>query len=139
MVAAAYAPCKVDTIVHNTPVHVPEETNYPFRGTIRMRMNIASPLAFPLLLRIPASAGGASIKVNGEPRASPSPATFAHIHRTWKAGDHVDVESKWFHDSVARPARLLVGHRRKLGKLEIVALPPTGRFIRPLSGILLSR
>ena len=108
LVAAAYAPCEVHTIVRNTPVHVVEETYYPFRGTIRIRVNPASPLAFPLLLRIPAWAAGAGIKVNGVSQPAPSPATFARIDRTWKAGDRVDVEfpliprvSKWFHDSVA--------------------------------------
>ncbi len=108
LVAAAYAPCEVRTTVRDTPVLVVEETSYPFRGTIRMRVNPTSPLPFPLRLRIPAWAAGASIKVNGEPQPGLSPATFARIHRTWKAGDRVDVDfplvprlSKWFHDSVA--------------------------------------
>lgn len=108
LVAAAYAPCEVHTTIRNTLVRVVEETNYPFRGAIRMKVDPASPLAFPLLLRIPAWAAGASIKVNGESQPAPSPATFARIDRTWKAGDRVDLEfplvprvSKWFHDSVA--------------------------------------
>lgn len=108
LVAAAYAPCELHTIVRNTSVQVVEETTYPFRGTIRIRVNPASPLAFPLLARIPAWAAGAGIKVNGEPQSAPSPGTFARIDRTWKAGDRVDVEfplvprvSRWFHDSVA--------------------------------------
>jgi hypothetical protein len=108
LVAAAYAPCEVHTPTGNTAIHVAEETNYPFRGAICMRVNPASPLAFPLRLRIPAWAAGASIKINGESQPAPSPATFARIDRTWKAGDRVDVDfplvprvSKWFHDSVA--------------------------------------
>ena len=93
-------------------MHVVEETDYPFRGTIRIRINPASPLAFPLLLRIPAWAAGTStgtkIKINGEAQTAPSPGTFARLERTWKAGDRVDIEfpleprvSQWFHDSVA--------------------------------------
>ncbi|HEX4782869.1 MAG TPA: beta-L-arabinofuranosidase domain-containing protein [Candidatus Sulfotelmatobacter sp.] len=108
LVAAAYAPCEVHTTIRDTPVHVLEETDYPFRGTIGMRVNPASPLAFPLMVRIPAWAAGASIKINGEPQPALSPSSFARIDRTWKAGDRVDVEfpvvprvSKWFHDSVA--------------------------------------
>jgi hypothetical protein len=75
---------------------------------VRMRVNPASPLAFPLLLRIPAWAAGTSIKVNGEEQPVPAPGTFARIERGWKAGDCVAVEfpveprvSQWFHDSVA--------------------------------------
>jgi hypothetical protein len=108
LVAAAYAPCEVHTSVRNTPVHVVEETDYPFRGTIRLRVDPTSPLAFPLLLRIPTWAAVASIKINGQRQPAPSPATFARIDRTWKAGDRVEVEfplvprvSKWFHDSVS--------------------------------------
>ena len=108
VVAAAYAPCEVRTIVRDTPVQVVEETSYPFRGMVRMRVNPASPLAFPLLLRIPAWAAGTSIKVNGEGQPMPAPGTFARIEKRWKAGDSVAVEfpveprvSQWFHDSVA--------------------------------------
>jgi hypothetical protein len=75
---------------------------------VRMKVNPASPLAFPLLLRIPAWAAGTSIKINSEAQPVPLPGTFARIERTWKAGDRVDVEfpleprvSQWFHDSVA--------------------------------------
>ena len=42
LVAAAYAPCEVRTIVRDTPVDVVEETSYPFRGTVRMSVNPAS-------------------------------------------------------------------------------------------------
>jgi hypothetical protein len=108
VVAAAYAPCEMRTMVRDTTVHVVEGTNYPFRGAVSLRVDPAAPLAFPLLLRIPAWAAGTSIKVNGELQPAPSPGTFARIERTWKSGDRVDLEapleprvSQWFHDSVA--------------------------------------
>jgi DUF1680 family protein len=108
VVAAAYAPCEMHTMVRDIPLHVVEETNYPFRGTVRLHVNPASPLAFSLLLRIPAWAARTSVKVNGELQPMPSPGTFACIERTWKPGDRVDIEfpleprvSQWFHDSVA--------------------------------------
>jgi len=107
VVATAYAPCEMRTIVRDAPVHVVEETSYPFRGTVRVTVNPASPLAFPLLLRIPAWAAGTSIKVNAERQPAPAPGSFARIERTWNAGDRVDIEfpvqprvSQWFHDSV---------------------------------------
>lgn len=108
LVASAYAPCEVRTAVRDMPVHVVEETTYPFRGSVRMIVNPASPMTFPLLLRIPGWAAGTSIKVNGRPQLVPTPGTFARIERTWKVGDRVEVEfplearvSRWFHDSVA--------------------------------------
>ncbi len=108
VVAAAYAPCEMRTTVRDTPVHVVEETSYPFRGTVRLGVNPASPLAFPLLLRIPAWGAGTSIKVNGTAKPLPTPGTFTRIETTCMARDRVDVEfpleprvSQWFHDSVA--------------------------------------
>jgi DUF1680 family protein len=107
LVAAAYSPCEVRTVVQNTPLHVKEETEYPFRGTIRLTLNPVSPLRFPLRLRVPAWASGATIQVNGTPEPPPEPNTFARVQRTWNAGDVVEIKfplkprtSKWFNNSV---------------------------------------
>jgi hypothetical protein len=108
VVAAAYAPCEVRTVVCDTPVHIVQTTEYPFRGAVQITFNPASAVTFPLLLRIPAWAAGATIKVNGQQQQSPAPASFARVERTWKAGDSVELEfpltprvSRWFRDSVA--------------------------------------
>ncbi len=108
LVAAAYAPCEVRTMVRSTQVHLVEETNYPFRGRVHLTVNPASPLAFPLLLRIPQWAGGTRILINDQVQPQPAPGSFARMERTWKAGDRVEVEfpleprvSRWFHGSVA--------------------------------------
>jgi Beta-L-arabinofuranosidase, GH127 middle domain/Beta-L-arabinofuranosidase, GH127 catalytic domain len=108
LVAAVYAPCEVHTVLRGTPVRVVEETSYPFHGTVRLTITPASPLSFPLQLRIPAWASGASIAVNGESQPAPAPNSFARVKRTWRAGDRVEIVfpmapriSRWFHDSVA--------------------------------------
>ena len=93
LVAAAYSPCEVHTDVRGTAVHVLEETEYPFRGTIRLTVTPAAAVSFPLRVRIPAWAKGASILVNGElqPHSSAGEAKFAKIDRTWKPGDRVEI------------------------------------------------
>jgi uncharacterized protein len=113
LVAAAYAPCDVRTRIRGTAVHVAEDTSYPFRATVRFTVNPASPIAFPLSLRIPAwtdtAAGGSvSLKVNGRPEPVPASGSFARIERTWKAGDMVELIlplvpriTRWFNDSAA--------------------------------------
>jgi uncharacterized protein len=108
LVAAAYAPCEVRTMVRGTQVHLVEETNYPFRGTVHLTVNPTAPLAFPLLLRIPHWAAGTKLRVNGQLQPQPDAGSFARIERTWKTGDRVEVEfpleprvSRWFHNSVA--------------------------------------
>jgi DUF1680 family protein len=107
LVAAIYAPCELRTLVRNTPVQVIEETEYPFRGTIRLTVNPASPLSFPLRLRIPAWAAGATVKVNHTIESSSVAGTFTVVERTWKHGDVVELSfplpvraSRGFRDSV---------------------------------------
>jgi DUF1680 family protein len=90
------------------PVHVIEETDYPFRGKVHFTVTPDSPLAFPLQLRIPGWAKGATVLVNGERHSNPDPGIFERIHRTWTAGDRIEVDlpmqpriSRGFNDSVS--------------------------------------
>ena len=109
LVAAAYAPCEVQTVIGGTSVHIAEETSYPFNGSVRFTVNPTSPLKFTLLLRIPAWAEGATLTVNGTPETrAPQPGSFSWLIRTWHAGDRVELTlpmqpraSRWFNDSVA--------------------------------------
>lgn len=91
LAAVAYAPCEVHTTLRGTPVHVVEETGYPFKGAVRLTVNPSSPLAFPFELRIPDWADGTTLRVNGEPQSAPSPGSFARIERTWRPGDRVEI------------------------------------------------
>jgi len=91
LVAAAYSPCEVQTTVNNTAVSLREETEYPFRGTVRITVNPSSPTDFPLRLRVPEWASGATIHINGEAQPAPAVARFARIARTWKSGDVVEL------------------------------------------------
>ncbi len=108
LVAAIYAPCEVRTILRGISVHVVEETDYPFSGSVRFTVSPTTPVNFPLQLRIPAWAAGTTIRVNGEAVSTPLPASFARLERTWKNGDRVEMRfpmvpriTKWFNDSIA--------------------------------------
>jgi DUF1680 family protein len=87
IVAAAYAPCELRTTLRGTSVHILEETEYPFRGKVLFTVSPATPLEFPLQLRIPAWAAGATMAVNGKEAPEPQPGSFARIKRIWKSGD----------------------------------------------------
>ena len=115
LVAAAYSPCEVRTTIGKTPVHLTEETEYPFRGSVRLTVNPDSRLVFALKLRIPAWGEGTTIRVNGKSAAQPAPTSFTRIERTWNRGDGVEIEfpmkpraSRWFNDSVTIERGLLV-------------------------------
>ncbi len=108
LVATAYAPCEMKTMIRGTQVHVLEETQYPFHGTIQMIVTPSTPLDFPLQLRIPAWEVGATISVNGHAEPAPAAGSFARVERKWKAGDRVEIVfpmkprvQRGFHDSIS--------------------------------------
>ena len=78
-------------MVRNTEVRILEETEYPFQGNVRIKMEPAVALSFPLRLRIPAWASVPVILVNGTPVNTPHDSGFAKIERTWKAGDVIEL------------------------------------------------
>jgi len=122
LVAAAYSPCEVRTSVRGTSVDLHEETDYPFRGAVRITVNPANDRSFPLRLRIPAwSSGGASISVNGRALSAPAAGTFATIDRTWKTGDVVELR-------FSLPARLSRGfnHSVSINRGPLVFSYPIG-------------
>ncbi len=109
LVAAVYAPCEVRTTVAGTAVHVKEETEYPFRDTVRITVAPAQEKVFTMRFRVPGWAEGATVSVNGKAATDAAvPGTFHAIKRTWRAGDVVELKfpmkpvvSRWFHGSMA--------------------------------------
>ncbi len=92
LVAALYAPSEVRTTVRGNPVHLVEETDYPFRDTIRITVNPGSAMSFPLRFRVPAWADKPRFSLNGQPIDVPRDSGFAKIERTWKTGDVVELK-----------------------------------------------
>lgn len=92
LAAALYAPCEVRTKVAGHDVTLRQETDYPFRDTVKITVTPSASTRFPLLLRIPAWAKSASLKVNGAPVDTAVRAgEFVRVDRTWAAGDVVEL------------------------------------------------
>jgi hypothetical protein len=108
LAAVAYAPSEVSTVVKKgVHVGILEETSYPFDGMIRLAVSPASPVKFPLQLRIPAWAEGTIILVNGSKQKEIRAGSFYTIERRWNRGDEVVIQfpmqvrvSPWIDDSV---------------------------------------
>jgi hypothetical protein len=92
LVAAAYAPNRLTTTLGKESVIIREETDYPFRETIRLVVEKPAKAAFPLRLRIPAWATTSVVTVNGKAVANaPKAGTFFLLKQAWKAGDVVEL------------------------------------------------
>ncbi|HEY3381159.1 MAG TPA: beta-L-arabinofuranosidase domain-containing protein [Vicinamibacterales bacterium] len=83
LVAAAWAPCLVETRLRDVPVSMTVETDYPFRDIIKVTVAPGDPVRFPLLLRVPAWAVGPSVRVGSGPEQPMAPGTLHRIEREW--------------------------------------------------------
>ncbi len=81
LAAVSYAPCKIDTQVNGKPVHVEVSTDYPFQE--RIQITVKAEGSFPLLLRIPSWAEGATV-VSGYTNQTAQPGEFHRFEYDWK-------------------------------------------------------
>ena len=92
--AALYAASEVTAkVAGGSSVHITEQTDYPFDGSIKLTFATAQPAKFPLYLRIPGWCEKASVRVNGK-RISlkAEPLHYLLLERVWQEGDQVTLE-----------------------------------------------
>ncbi len=106
--AAAYAPSRVQFASRGVPVSVSLDTDYPFRESLALIVAPARPARFPLVLRVPAWAAGATVKVGDGPAEPMKPGTMHRIEREWQGQVAVAVRfpmsaraSSRYNDAVA--------------------------------------
>jgi DUF1680 family protein len=81
-----------------------QETNYPWDGRVTITVAEAPSREASVLLRIPAWAGGVTLRVNGATQSRrPEAGTYAEVRRAWAAGDVVEL-------NLPMPPRLLQAH-----------------------------
>lgn len=74
-------------------VKLAQETEYPWNGRIRIKINAAPEKEFALKLRIPGWAKSAAVRINHRPAdTSMKPGSYHELRRAWKSGDVVDLD-----------------------------------------------
>src|SRR5262249_4928853 len=69
-----------------------QETDYPWDGRVKIRVEVAPAWEFALLLRIPGWAKGAALTVNGKPeQRAPAPGRYFEVKRVWVPGDVLEL------------------------------------------------
>ncbi|MCP5521639.1 MAG: glycoside hydrolase family 127 protein [Verrucomicrobiales bacterium] len=91
--AMAYAPSQIETEVRGgVKVRIVEETGYPFQEVIRLRIEPAAPVTFPLHLRIPGWCQEATLAINdADVQEQLKPGSLQVVERRWARGDHVEL------------------------------------------------
>jgi len=117
LAAVAWAPCTVTTTVRDVQVRVSVTTGYPFDGRIVVVVEPATPVRFPLKLRIPAWAEGATLTLD-DMHAPVTPGGFHEIDRDWTGPTtlvldlplHVRIERRDGASAVIHYGPLLLAH-----------------------------
>jgi uncharacterized protein len=125
-----FAPSQLRFTVAGTPIEVAQETQYPAADTIALTLHPASATAFTVYLRVPGwLAQPPSIQLNGRPFPAPArPGTYASIHRTWRAGDRIELTlpQSFRTEPIDELHRETVALMR--GPVQYVALNPTAEL-----------
>lgn len=73
-------------------VKLVQKTDYPWDGTVRIKVAEAPAAPFAIRLRIPGWSENPLLKVNGNADdGDAKPGTYAHLQRSWKAGDVIEL------------------------------------------------
>lgn len=118
--------------LHDQPIVITQETQYPWEGAVRITVSPEAPADFTLCVRIPgwaqnhpvpsdlyryleAATEPVALSVNGETTPMHIEKGFARITRRWKTGDTVEVH-------FPMPIRRVVAHERVAENQGRVAL-----------------
>lgn len=99
LAALAWAPCVVETTVHDVPFRVEVNTDYPFRESISIHVRAARQVRSSLQLRIPAWAEGATVRVGSEAAQPAAPGAMHTLERSW-SGDTTITLSLPMHPAI---------------------------------------
>ena len=91
LAAMVLAPCEVQTTLHGAPVSVVVDTEYPFRETITLMVTCERATRFPVSLRIPGWADGATVQVASARAERPAKGTMHRIDREWSGTTSITV------------------------------------------------
>jgi len=80
------------TLGNGTELTLTQRTEYPWKETIELEVDLCEPASFELALRVPAWCTGATAKVNGNSVPVEQPdGGYTRIERQWQDGDTVEL------------------------------------------------
>jgi hypothetical protein len=88
----SYGPSVVKALVGDkNEVTISEETDYPFKGAVKLTINTVKPVKFPIDLRIPGWADSVTIKYKDKVLKLKDLST-CRLNERWKNGDEINIE-----------------------------------------------
>lgn len=94
------------TMRDGSALKLSQDTEYPWKGLVKLTIEECKSAAFDICLRVPGWATGAEITINGEKAGIDAvPGTYAVLNRVWQAGDVVVID-------IPMEATFVEGHPR---------------------------
>ncbi|MBK7628224.1 MAG: glycoside hydrolase family 127 protein [Bacteroidales bacterium] len=88
----AYGPSVVKALVgKGAEVTITEETDYPFSGSVILKIETAKPVKFPLEFRVPGWADSLTITYKGKTVVAKGSSNY-RLSEKWKSGDRIVIE-----------------------------------------------
>ena len=120
--ATAYAPSSARFETQGANVRVTLDTDYPFRESLKLAVTVDKAVRFPLVLRVPAWAEGATLQLADGSKKRLKPGTFQTVEREWKGTVEIGLRfpmkprtSRRYHGAIAVERGPLV-YSLKLGE-----------------------
>lgn len=90
--ATAYAPSKATFDVDGSRVQLSLQTDYPFRERLQLTVSVEKQAKFPLLLRVPGWAEGATMRLDNSAVRQMEPERFFRLNRNWKGSTTIELK-----------------------------------------------
>ncbi len=112
-----YGPMTAEaSLADGTPVAICQETDYPFDGTIKVKIDVPQPKEFALALRIPAWSAKTEVSLSDNAVRDVRPGSYLALKRQWKAGDQITMK-------LDMGVRYEPGDLNQLGKVSLYRGP----------------
>lgn len=130
-----YGPGTIKTRLAGGPeVELVQNTEYPRKGRIDLRVNPSRPCEFALRLRIPYWSSRTRVRVNGTAIRNVAAGSYLEICRRWKRGDRIQVDLDlslhfWVGEKQCRGTSsvyrgpILLTYDRRLNEMDPSAVP----------------
>ncbi|KGE16598.1 glycoside hydrolase family 127 protein [Paenibacillus wynnii] len=136
-----YIGSEVVTELGDTAVTIHQQSEFPWDGTVTMKVNPAAEAEFGIALRIPSWSKGMEIRVNGAAISIDESVSHGYriIRRTWKAGDVIEARVPMeVHRIYAHPNLRADAHKVAIQRGPLVYCLEGADNGEPLSSISLS-
>ena len=86
-----YGGSSLATELAGEKIKLSQQTEFPWSGRVRIKVDACGKKEFALRLRIPSWASGATVRVNNRPAAAAVAESYFEVSRIWQPGDFVDL------------------------------------------------